>query len=186
MIKFKNGNHFNFSSYLHLDLPEKIKQQVKLGLPLIDKQIRIIQRIVEKIEEEKKKKNARKEVKNIINNLIEKQKDITTLEDKINDLNSHNVKNTNQNNTRKIELVTSKLTEDDYINYEALLEKYLDILEKIRNKEKRIPEVLIRDWKTIQHILSDAKHNKPINYRQFLLLLSNLLTSIGIYEDIYK
>jgi len=37
--KFEQGNIFDLSPYLHLDIPEDIKQQAALGLPLLNKQI---------------------------------------------------------------------------------------------------------------------------------------------------
>lgn len=56
LAKFQHGEHFNLTPYLHLNIPEDIKTQVALGLPLSDRQIAKIEALKEKQAAEEKTK----------------------------------------------------------------------------------------------------------------------------------
>lgn len=58
--KFKQGNIFDLSPYLHFDIPEDIKQQAALGLPLLDKQISIVISLYKEFEGKKRSEEERR------------------------------------------------------------------------------------------------------------------------------
>jgi len=60
-----------------------------------------------------------------------------------------------------------------------------ELLNEIYEKQGNIPESLQRDWALIKSSIKDSEEGRDIPRRKFLLMLSNIATSIGIYTDIY-
>ena len=162
LVKFEQGDLFNLDPYLHLEVPEVIQKQVALELPLTDKQIFIITKLMEEHKEKQMLSELEQKQKSTFDSIRAEQKDFIKLYD---------------------DYTTRKSTE---INYETLLRKHLVVLHQVRSKEQHIPKGLIKDWNTIQQIVRDAKANRPIDYSKFLVLLSNLLISLGIEHNVFE
>ena len=78
-----------------------------------------------------------------------------------------------------------KKRDGEVLCYEVLINRHLDTLKKVREKEKDIPRGLIQDWDKIQSIVRQSKNNEEIDYGSFKLNLNNLLYALKIKPDPY-
>ena len=76
-------------------------------------------------------------------------------------------------------------TEEKTIDHGTISCNHGDLLKDISEKEHIIPGSLQKDWDMIKSMIKDSEEGKDIPRRKFLLMLSNIATSIGIYADIY-
>jgi hypothetical protein len=75
LVKFEQGDLFNLNPYLHLEVPEVIRKQVELELPLTDKQISIITKLLEEHKRKQRLDELEQRLKSTYDSLNTEQKD---------------------------------------------------------------------------------------------------------------
>lgn len=76
-------------------------------------------------------------------------------------------------------------TEEITIDYETIFRNHGELLNEVHEKQENIPGSLQKDWSMIKSLIKDSEEGRDIPRRKFLLTLSNIATSIGIYADLY-
>ncbi len=71
------------------------------------------------------------------------------------------------------------------ISFGLLMNRHLATLRAVREKEKRIPAGLKKDWIKIQELSIDLQNGEEFDYEQFKLLLGNLIIPLGIDGNPY-
>ena len=71
------------------------------------------------------------------------------------------------------------------ITYEELIQRHLDTLKKVREKENDIPPGLMKDWVKIENFVRQLKNKEEIDYDSFKVNLKNLLYVLRIDPDVY-
>jgi len=188
------------------DFDECIKKQIELQLPLLKEQQEIIKDYKIKKKREKFLNRLTEEQKNWFlefnlteqNEILEKVNEtpyykinqvkglpiskeiITQLQFNLPLLNRH---------LSEIRFAKIKINEmknvDSGITFGMLMDRHLETLRAIREKEKAIPQNLMKDWLKIQELSSDLQNGAEFDYGQFKLLLSNLIIPLRVESDPY-
>ncbi|MBM7572680.1 hypothetical protein [Aquibacillus albus] len=229
LVKFRDGEETLIEGYEGINIPENLLKQIRLGLPLSNKQLTSIFKLLEerrqtqlKREEEEMREKERLEIESFLNTLdtekrnalrdlsyegireikeliskginycsLESYADTEIPEDiysqmsvglplfkeQINRLNE--LQRVHHQYKRKLRKGTTSVT------YEELINRHLETLKKIRDKEDAIPSSLIEDWSNIQKGVIDLREGKDFNYGTWKLKLRNLLIPIKVEEDDY-
>jgi hypothetical protein len=235
LIKYKKKAFFNITPYIDADIPIGLIDQVKIGLPLTDAQIKKIMFLFEqfmckKAEKESKQREFKlreglsKEQQKWISDMFDEEEQLEII-NKLNKAdNKFSIKDLKKIGAsdiiinhvelelpliNRMELEINSIlrkynmsfirssqelpSAEDYksdntlklvndITYDEFIEENLDKLKMVREREAYINKNLKNDWLDIQNMVKDLKNENPINYKRFQLLLSNLLTSLGIYN----
>ena len=188
------------------DFDECIKKQIELQLPLLKEQQEIIKDYKIKKKREKYLNRLTEEQKNWFlefnlteqNEILEKVNEtpyykinqvkglpiseeiITQLQFNLPLLNRH---------LTEIRFAKVKINElknaNSSITFGMLMDRHLETLRAIREKEKAIPQNLMKDWLKIQELSSDLQNGAEFDYGQFKLLLSNLIIPLRVESDPY-
>ena len=188
------------------DFDEGIKRQIELQLPLLKEQQEIIREYKMKKKREKFLNRLSEEQKNwfLTFNLTEQNEMlgklnetpyytldqlkglhisdeiITQLQCDLPLLNRH---------LSEIRFARVKINElknaHSRITFGMLMDRHLETLRAVREKEKVIPPNLMKDWLKIQELSSDLQNGADFDYGQFKLLLSNLIIPLKVESDPY-
>lgn len=71
------------------------------------------------------------------------------------------------------------------LNYQTICNNHGELLKQISSKQEEIPEPLQEDWSNIKSMIECAELGNEVPRREFLLLLSNLASSVQIYTNVY-
>lgn len=66
-----------------------------------------------------------------------------------------------------------------------LMDRHLDTLRAVREKENLIPPGLMGDWNTIQTLTKNLQNGLDFDYSTFKLLLNNIIIPLRIGKDLY-
>ena len=89
------------------------------------------------------------------------------------------------------EIQMTKLKMNEYrngfsnISFGILLDRHLETLRAVREKENKIPAGLQEDWIIIQELTRDLQDGKEFDYEQFKLLLGKLIIPLQVEGDPY-
>lgn len=78
-----------------------------------------------------------------------------------------------------------KKTQEIKLDYQTICNNHGELIKHISHKQHDIPESLRKDWSMIEAMIKDAELGSEVSRRQFLLMLSNIATSVGIYANVY-
>ena len=288
LTKLRQKVFFPLSNYLHLKIPPHIIEQYELGLPLLDRQIHLVEKINERYKEEKKlsrlfdrldskqkayvskmNQNERRELllslengfiaelipdeeipdfdecikkqialqlpllkeqqeiikdykikkkrEKFLNRLTEEQSkwffefNLTEQNEMLEKVNITPYYTINQVKGLPIseEIITqlqfnlpllnrhlseirfAKLkinemkNENSTITFGVLMDRHLETLRAVREKEDSIPSSLKNDWLKIQEHTSNLQNGTEFDYENFKLLLSNLIIPLKVESDPY-
>ena len=65
------------------------------------------------------------------------------------------------------------------------MDRHLQTLRAVREKEDVIPQGLKKDWDKIQELSRNLQDGLAFDYGLFKLLLSNLTTPLKVEKDVY-
>ena len=89
----------------------------------------------------------------------------------------------------EIRLAKVKMNElknaDSLITFGMLMDRHLETLRAVREKEYAIPPNLMKDWLKIQELSSGLQNGGDFDYGTFKLLLSNLIIPLKVESDPY-
>lgn len=73
------------------------------------------------------------------------------------------------------------------VTYQFIIDRHLGTLQEVSKKEANIPQGLRKDWHEIKESVRQLKqgNNQSFNYRTFKVLLSNLIIPLKIEKDIF-
>lgn len=71
------------------------------------------------------------------------------------------------------------------ISFGILMDRHLETLRAVREKESIIPQGLRKDWMKIQELSKELQNGKEFDYEQFKLLLGNLIIPLQVKGDPY-
>ena len=81
--------------------------------------------------------------------------------------------------------VNEAVNSDATITFGMLMDRHLQTLRAVREKENVIPPGLKKDWKKIQELSRQLQNGQEFDYGLFKLLLSNLTTPLKVERDVY-
>ena len=188
------------------DFDECIKKQIELQLPLLKEQQEIIKDYKIKKKREKYLNRLTEEQKNWFlefnlteqNEILEKvnetpyykinQVKVLPISEEIITQLQFNLPLLNRHLT-EIRFAKVKINElknaNSSITFGMLMDRHLETLRAIREKEKAIPQNLMKDWLKIQELSSNLQNGAEFDYGQFKLLLSNLIIPLRVESDPY-
>ena len=188
------------------DFDECIKKQIELQLPLLKEQQEIIKDYKIKKKREKFLNRLNEEQKNWLlefnlseqNEMLEKVNEtpyytlnqmkalpisdeiITQLQLELPLLKRH----LSEIRFAKLKINEMK-NENSSITFGVLMDRHLETLRAVREKENDIPPSLMNDWLKIQELSRNLQNGTEFDYEQFKLLLSNLIIPLKVESDPY-
>ena len=188
------------------DFDEGIKKQIELQLPLLKEQQEIIkdykmkkkrEKFLNRLTEEQTKwffefnlteQNEMLEKVNItpyytinqVKGLPISEEIITQLQFNLPLLNRH----LSEIRYAKVKINEMK-NETSTITFGVLMDRHLETLRAVREKEDSIPSSLKNDWLKIQELTRNLQNGTEFDYEQFKLLLSNLIIPLKVESDHY-
>ena len=188
------------------DFDECIKKQIELQLPLLKEQQGIIKDYKIKKKREKFLNRLTKEQTKWFfefnlteqNEMLEKvnitpyytinqvkglpisEEIITQLQFNLPLLNRH----LNEIRFAKLKINEMK-NENSNITFGVLMDRHLETLRAVREKEDSIPSSFKNDWLKIQELTSNLQNGTEFDYEKFKLLLSNLIIPLKVESDPY-
>ena len=81
--------------------------------------------------------------------------------------------------------VNEAVNSDVTITFGMLMDRHLQTLRAVREKEDVIPPGLKKDWIKIQELSRQLQNGQEFDYGLFKLLLSNLTTPLKVERDVY-
>ena len=188
------------------DFDEGIKKQIELQLPLLKEQQEIIkdykikkkrEKFLNRLTEEQTKwffefnlteQNEMLEKVNItpyytinqVKGLPISEEIITQLQFNLPLLNRH----LSEIRYAKVKINEMK-NETSTITFGVLMDRHLETLRAVREKEDSIPSSLKNDWLKIQELTRNLQNGTEFDYEKFKLLLSNLIIPLKVESDPY-
>ena len=81
--------------------------------------------------------------------------------------------------------INEAVNSDVTITFGMIMDRHLQTLRAVREKENLIPPGLKKDWKKIQELSRQLQNGQEFDYGLFKLLLSNLTTPLKVERDVY-
>ena len=94
-------------------------------------------------------------------------------------------------NRQQVEIMIAKQKVNEAVNSDAtitfgmLMDRHLQTLRAVREKENVIPPGLKKDWIKIQELSRQLQNGQEFDYGLFKILLSNLTTPLKVERDVY-
>ncbi|UCZ54985.1 hypothetical protein LGQ02_09785 [Bacillus shivajii] len=154
LLKIHEKQYTNVERYLNkgIELPESITQQLEMGIPLLDDQIKDLEDSLKEIE-----RQEWLETNNKLGKINEKQ-------------------------YSQIEYVKEidRKKETFQYTYESFINENLDILKQIREKEERLSPKLKEEWKWMQNEVLRLKNDGTMDFETFFVRMENMLIPLKV------